>query len=175
MGVRFPHCLAGVPLVLSTGRAKGPAAPGDRPIIQAAHLGQPEAHPKAHFSPDVNQVQAGNRAKSMIPGSFGFHAALQIISSPGRTIERRGVVAMRVETNLASCDGALAGHPNMREPHPLPTKSGCEQVRSYVWFINSVTWQDGQHNSTERAKSGGRCIFYVRKDFQFELHSARKL
>jgi hypothetical protein len=59
-------------------------------------------------------------------------------------------------------------------PLPLPQKDGCEQVRGDVWFINSVTWQDGQHNSTEKAKSGGRYIFQVRKDFQFELHSARK-
>jgi hypothetical protein len=60
-------------------------------------------------------------------------------------------------------------------PHPLPAKNGCEQVKSDVRSINSVTWQDGQHNSTEKAKSGGRYIFYVRKDFQFELHSARKM
>jgi hypothetical protein len=60
-------------------------------------------------------------------------------------------------------------------PHPLPAKNGCEQVKSDVRFFNSVTWQDGQHNPTERAKSGGRYIFQVRKDFQFKLHSARKL
>jgi hypothetical protein len=62
-----------------------------------------------------------------------------------------------------------------KSPHPLPAKNGCEQVKSDVRFINSVTWQDGLHNSTEKAKSGGRYIFYVRKDFQFELHSAWKL
>jgi hypothetical protein len=118
-------------------------------------------------------VQAGNLAKSMIPGSFSFHAVLQVINSPGRTIEPRGVVAMG--TNLVSCNGAQSGHPNVRETPPLSAKNGCEQVKSDVRFINSVTWQDGQHNSTERVKSGGRYIFYVRKDFHFELHSARKL
>jgi hypothetical protein len=71
--------------------------------------------------------------------------------------------------------GPEAGHSNERETPPLSAKNGCEQVKSDVWFINSVTWQDGQHNSTEKAKSGGRYIFYVSKDFQFELHSARKL
>jgi hypothetical protein len=78
--------------------------------------------PGAHFSPDVNQAQAGNRSKSMIPGSFCFHAALQIIKSPGRTIERRGVAAMRVGTNLVSCDGAQAGHPIVRETPTPPRK-----------------------------------------------------
>jgi hypothetical protein len=58
---------------------------------------------------------------------------------------------------------------------PLPVKNSCEQVKSDVRFINSVTCQEGQHNSTEKAKSGGRYIFYVCKDLQFELHSAWKL
>ena len=70
----------------------------------------------------------------------------------------------------------MASGPSKRaRAPPLPAKNGCEQVKSDVRFIHSVTWQDGQHNSTEKAKSGGRYIFYVRKDFQFELHSARKL
>jgi hypothetical protein len=139
-------------------------------------LEQSLEHSLRLFSPDVNQVQAGNRAKSMIPGSFSFHAALQIISAPGRTIERRGVAAMRVGTNLAFLRwGQKRAIQTCERPHPLPANSGCEQVKSDVRFINSVTWQDGQHKSTEKAKSGGRYIFYVRKDFQFELHSAREL
>jgi hypothetical protein len=111
----------------------------------------------------------------MIPGSFSFHAALQIIKSPGRTIERRGVVAMRVEQISFPAMGRKPAIQTCESPHPLPAKSGCEQVKSDIRFINSVTWQDGQHKSTERAKSGWRYIFCVRKDFQFEIHSARKL
>ena len=65
---------------------------------------------------------------------------------------------MRVGTNLVSSDGAK-DYQTCERPLPLPQKNGCEQVKSDVRVINSVTWQHGQHNSTEKVKSGGRYIF----------------
>jgi len=62
-----------------------------------------------------------------------------------------------------------------RDPPPPDRNNRCEQVKSDINLINSVAWQDGQRRSTEKAKSRRRYISYVRKDFQFELHSARKL
>jgi hypothetical protein len=83
---------------------------------------------------------------------------------------------MRVGTNLVFLGwGQKPAIQTSERPFPLPQKNGCEQVKSDIRLINSVTWQDGQHNSTEKVKPGGRSIFQVRKDFQFELHSARKL
>ena len=82
---------------------------------------------------------------------------------------------MRVGTNLVSCDGRKRAIQTCEKPLPSSQKTAANRMKSDLRFIHSVTWPDGQHNSTEKAKSGGRYIFYVRKDFQFELHSARKL
>jgi hypothetical protein len=116
--------------------------------------------PGAPFSLDVNQVQAGNRAKPMIPESFSFHAVLQIIRTPGRTIERRGVVAMRVERISFPAMGRKPAIANMRETPSPPRKKRLrtgEERRTVHQFSHLAGWTAQLH----RKSQVGRALYLL--------------